>query len=532
MDARPDQQSISSKRQFNANFTPACRIPPEILSAIFEYWHSFGQLTRNPTVIQVCNFWRETALNTSCLWNRIDSRAKEMSMDFYHRFRFPVHIRWYFEHFSSKDMESAIETGTDPHEFSQVFKHPARILSLDIAAERIETIRMLLARMDGGPAPLLTSLGLATKSKVTDDVHVSELEALRLPMLRTLSLKDVAVPWSAEFMRGPHLRFLELNYYTQESGLPVARHALSVVLATLAGLPNLETLSYWPLPEPVTGAALQLVPMPRLRTLTLGDSVAACATLMRHMSPARPIAARLYFDRSDDDDGVATALWDAAARYWIPNASAPPDAEVSIWDSEIRVRLLGPAPGGDEQDLHLLKYMNDAGMVTHATLRELGPRLARVQTPACLELCVESGWLEERQRFVRDLCGLIPGIILRGIRTLECFLSVLEDGGDVNVGEATFGCLRDLTLNTCTDLDGESEIEEEWESQDHAELEDSLRITNDRISRLIRGLERRRASGATALRSLTLVNFWGLDSMAVTALLKTHDENLQVTVRK
>jgi hypothetical protein len=174
---------ISLKLQFNARFTPACRIPPEILSLISEHlglmqMERIRPLSRNPAVTQVCDFWRATAMKTPCLWNQMSS-DDEVSLRFYHRFQFPVHVHWSDESRPSKrKTQSAMDFDADPRGFSQIFENPARILSIDIFAHQMETIRTCLARMDGDPAPLLTSLNLFTDPEPTTDRHVPELEAL------------------------------------------------------------------------------------------------------------------------------------------------------------------------------------------------------------------------------------------------------------------------------------------------------------------------------------------------------------------
>jgi hypothetical protein len=89
----------------------------------------------NPEVTQVCSFWRETALRTPCLWNRMDSKFKELSIRLHDRFQIPVHICWRDRDYRPGQIKSVTETDTYPHEFSQVFKHPARILSIDITAK-------------------------------------------------------------------------------------------------------------------------------------------------------------------------------------------------------------------------------------------------------------------------------------------------------------------------------------------------------------------------------------------------------------
>jgi hypothetical protein len=301
-------------------------------------------LSRNPAVTQVCDFWRATAMKTPCLWNQMSS-DDEVSLRFYHRFQFPVHVHWSDESRPSKrKTQSAMDFDADPRGFSQIFENPARILSIDIFAHQMETIRTCLARMDGGPAPLLTSLSLFTDLEPTTDRYVPELEALRLPASRALSLWDVSVPWRADFMRGPHLRFLRLTYniHQWEPEPPEVRPALATALAMLAGLPNLEYLSWtWALPALAPGMLLHTVPIPHLRRLALEGLVDACVLLMQHLSPAQPITVDVQSDGSDYDDAVGAALWATAARYWVPNTAAPPDAEVVGPADQRTVRIWG-----------------------------------------------------------------------------------------------------------------------------------------------------------------------------------------------
>jgi hypothetical protein len=105
---------------------------------------------------------------------------------------------------------------------------------------------------------------------------------------------------------------------------------------------------------------------------------------------------------------------------------------------------------------------------------------------------------------------------------MECFLNALEGERDRDEGGAMFDSLSDLTVEACADF----LLVDEWE----LELRDFFEISNDRIGRLCRGLERRRALGATTLRSLTFVQCPGLHAEKLRALLRTYDESLQVTV--
>jgi hypothetical protein len=524
--ARLDQPSSSLTRQFNASFAPACRIPLEILSAIFEHMQSptrSEDVIRpqwNPAVAQVCSFWRETAMKTPCLWNRIDTSDRGISMKLYDHFQFPVHIHWYFDDFLNDDIKSFREAEPDPQEFSRVFKHPARILSIAIFADRTEIIRALLAKMAGGPAPLLTSLELHVESDVIRGGHVPELKALRLPMLRALSLGDIAVPWGADFMQGPHLRRLELSNPASKwrSRSPVAAPALPTVLATLAGLPNLEVLKWtWYLPQLWSGPPLQAVPMPSLRTLALEGLMAGCVDLAHHLSPARPILAHLNCEGGDDDDAVAAALWDVAARYWVPNTSAPPNAEVFLGHKPFVLSLVGTAPGGNDQEL-CFEFMPDRWAIKHAVLRKLGLRLTRVQTPTHLQLQVQLK-SDECQRFVGGLTGLSPGLSISGSRTLKYLVDSLMDEGSGDKEGAMLGCLSNLTISDYADR-----------LEDGVKLEKAINVAIRHIERLCSALDKLRALGVATLRSLTFVNCPRLSGETVRELLSTYDENLQVTI--
>jgi hypothetical protein len=439
----------------------------------------------------------------------VDTNNKKISMMLYNRFRFPVHINWDHFGFGAEYIEGAIKTDTDPEGFSRVFKHPVRILSVNIRSGRPEVIGVLLAKMNGDPAPLLISLQLNTISKTTGGSHVPELELLRLPALHALSLQGVAVPWGADFLRGPHLRRLELSYdeLNWKSLSSVAEPVLPTMLATLAGLPNLEVLELsWYLPKLVTGSPLQVVHMSHLRKLTLSGSVVTCVAFMQHLYPARLVVLDVFCN--DHGDSIAAALWDVVSRYWIPNTAAPPTAEVIIWDETFSVELVGVTARGEDQELTLGFWQDEPLTGNFAALRDLGPRLARVQTPAQLVLNVRWREYDKLDVLVRGLSGHGPRLHLCGPLSMECFLDALEGEGDEDERETIFSSLSELTVEGCRKLEHSHEID-----------------------RLCRGLERRRAMGATELLLLTFVGCPRLHVENVRALLRTYDINLQVLIR-
>jgi hypothetical protein len=443
-------------------------------------------------------------------------------MEFYHQFRFPVHIRWDFEDFFSNDIERVGEANTEPKGFLQVFKHPARILSIVILAEQAETIRTLITKMNRGPAPLLTSLTLSTRSEILGGDHVSALESLRLPALRALSLRKVAVPWRADWMRATHLRHLELRYseLEKESDSSQAQPSLSAVLVMLASLTNLEVLSWaWALPRLAPGSPLRVVPMPHLRELALEGPAKACVDIMQHLSPAQSILVDLDCVGGDDDDAVAADLWDAAARYWVPNTSAPPNVEVAVLGVGFRIRIAGRAAGGNDQKL-CFKFRQDRNTVKHAVLRALGPHIPRVQTPARLVLDLEQCEIERAllRSFVRSLSGLAPGLSIRGIIALKYFVDVFQQGGDRDEGGAVFDCPSDLSI----------EKSAQWRWSNSREKKKRLERTIAQLGRLCSALEKRQASGIMTPQLLTVACHSGLSDETVKQLLSTYDGHLQI----
>jgi hypothetical protein len=223
----------------------------------------------------------------------------------------------------------------------------------------------------------------------------------------------------------------------------------------------------------------------------------------------------------EDNAAVADALWDAAVRYWVPNHSAHLDAQISVQEDMVVVRASGSAPGGGDKQELCISVERRREPVVHEAMQELGPRLRRLQTPVHLILQLPWQYKQfELDSFVRGLSGHGPKLHLRNEGTLRCFLTALEGVGDGDEEEATFNCVTDLTIDMCTEVGNDYGLD----------MKTMLSITNHWIGRLCRALERRRASGAATLRSVTFIKCPDYHNETIRELLRTYDENLLVTI--
>jgi hypothetical protein len=248
------------KTRRNNTFASTARLPPEILSTIFEsiialcQSQFYGKL-QWMHLMEVCRHWRSVMLECPRLWCSLAFNRVRLTSEMLRRSKAsPLEIK-----------VSLSGTGVKRGAVMLALSHISRIrvLHVKLASTR-DRIKRLLAALDQH-APLLTSLRLTTNS----EVHVIP-RALFAPRLRHLAIRNLIISWDSPLLVG--LTHLEI------CGSPHAP-SLGELRAVLSHCPALNTLilsGNLPDTENQQHQLQDPIPLPTLALLHLEGPVAAC----------------------------------------------------------------------------------------------------------------------------------------------------------------------------------------------------------------------------------------------------------------
>ena len=255
---------ITSLLMRRNSLTPVFLLPPELLARIFHFhtlaeppWVGVG-LNRLGwiKVTHVCRHWRQVALDHASLWARISG--------------FPMSVKWITEQLSrAKNAPLAIElfdTPT-PETISLIpphFAHTRELRLYGLTDAHVNGVKEIC----GLEAPDLEhfELGLSMSSPMTSDLFKG-----KAPKLRSLSLRQVRVPWSS-FPRC-QLSQLKIVLFDEAPDDAPSHASLNQLIDVLTNCPNLEVLVLEScLPPILCQSHKRTVNLPRLSHLGLAGS--------------------------------------------------------------------------------------------------------------------------------------------------------------------------------------------------------------------------------------------------------------------
>lgn len=226
------------RRERNA-LTPACRLPPEVLSMIL-VWVTDAEPLAEPVdftaprikdwypILHVCKRWREVALECAILWNRIDATSPLWTQEMLRlskKASLSLKAEGYSTH--SRIMDTC----------KSVLAHSDRLSTLHLSGFR----ECLFALCTGlKQAPKLRSLVLRHCHWLAD-VNALELPETFLetgaPRLERLELLKCAMSWDAPlFTSSPNVKKLVIQ------GVDKIRPTYDQLLRTLGNMTSLEHL--------------------------------------------------------------------------------------------------------------------------------------------------------------------------------------------------------------------------------------------------------------------------------------------------
>ncbi|KAH0588519.1 hypothetical protein H2248_004352 [Termitomyces sp. 'cryptogamus'] len=205
----------------------ACRIPPEILGAIFAEMkddNRYGMITRwFKSVSHVCSYWREVALANPSLWADIQINSSPLVMEMVRRSKAAPLIIKYCE----LDESDPADSYTVLNEI--LCHHLSRVKSLDLRLHSTRTNRPIVCKLlalIGQPAPMLECLYIESFDPTVEIVVCSS-------RLQHLTLSRCRLTRNLENTDFRNLRSLVIDFYKEETA-----HLLGILRQT----PFLERL--------------------------------------------------------------------------------------------------------------------------------------------------------------------------------------------------------------------------------------------------------------------------------------------------
>jgi hypothetical protein len=270
-------------------FASTARLPPEILSAIFESIIALGESEFHSGGLQwmhlmeVCRHWRSVMLESPRLWSSLAFHSVRLTSEMLRRSKTsPLVIKVNLTYAEEKRGAVAL-----------ALSHISRIgvPHINIQFYATDYSKRLLAALDRH-APLLTSLRLST---LRDPRHAHVIpRSLFAPRLRHLAIYNLTISWDLPLLAG--LTHLEIG------GSPHAP-SLGELRAVLSHCPALHTLILlWNLPD-TKNQQHQLqdpIPLPTLACLHLNGPVADCDVVVRSLSFPPTTAVMLHCNLSVD----------------------------------------------------------------------------------------------------------------------------------------------------------------------------------------------------------------------------------------
>ncbi|KAH8825336.1 hypothetical protein DL96DRAFT_177833 [Flagelloscypha sp. PMI_526] len=315
---RRNQLEVHLERAVHSQ-SPVHRVPPEILAKIFELGvqqeeEDFSCLMVQ-TVMLVCRFWRDVALDTPTLWTKISVTPHET----WKRVRLrldrskasPLHVSFSFD---SRGNAVGDMMGNIIHAMDLIRPALWRVKTFQLNIPSKPQAHAILARCQE-PAPMLEELSIEIEHSLQDDRGSSPILPLfkgHTPALRSCSFTSV------QFRLGRRPRFEPPNPSTRWATSPGAPSP-NTVLQILRNCPGLEELSlqnisafdggmFFPKDEVAQQVANKALSLPRLRkatfyysgiTLTthiMNNALLPCLEILElhYLENIAPIMNRLY----------------------------------------------------------------------------------------------------------------------------------------------------------------------------------------------------------------------------------------------
>ncbi|KAL0565993.1 hypothetical protein V5O48_016025 [Marasmius crinis-equi] len=295
---------------------PVSRLPPEILQTVFVHCQYFDNgsaplLFGQPawlSLLRVCHYWRQVALEFAWMWTCPDLRFPKLAEDMIRRAKnLPLAVEW--AHYPDEAPPCHIRALWD------ALSHLPRIARLSVRLNK-HCVTDFMASMSR-PALLLHTL----------EVHLDRARAFtytipdsflsgQAPLLRSLSLSGLDLPWESPILRATGLRTLHLFPNSDFQFRP----SVSQLLRVLADMPNLQVLELVGMRSKSSYKAdNSTVPsvahLPFLRRLRLGTCLSSdCMNILRRLSFPRDTELRLTvrYDLFDADEMVSAHHSDEA----------------------------------------------------------------------------------------------------------------------------------------------------------------------------------------------------------------------------
>ncbi|TFK28047.1 hypothetical protein FA15DRAFT_678688 [Coprinopsis marcescibilis] len=241
---------VSQKRELEAKLegevrlqSPVLRVPSELLSSIF----IMGVLGMGeedpvmvPTLMLVCRYWAEVALNTPLLWAKISVSPHDSLEKARRRIErsksCPLEISINFDHRQEPTSNATDQIVSAIDLFNPVFRR-TKSFSLNVPSRHLAHAALSRCRSE---APILEQLAIQVHYSIQEDRHFTRatlpLFNGNTPMLRSCSITSFNFGWDLNLMA--RLRVLKLGGYY--NGLaPSATTLLSI----LRQCPELEEIA-------------------------------------------------------------------------------------------------------------------------------------------------------------------------------------------------------------------------------------------------------------------------------------------------
>ncbi|KAJ7141921.1 hypothetical protein C8R43DRAFT_1238304 [Mycena crocata] len=257
------------------SLAPICSLPNELLCRIFIIYAVESDTLFDlkwTQIMYVCHHWHNLAVATQPLWSYIQLGWERNVLS-----------RLYNQVDRSGAAPLTIKIHRyEGHYTDEILRNSGRIQALEASGEA-KHIYVLIHSLSESNFPLLTSLDFNFSSG-REELPGDLVQALpdevfdgRMPQLRELVLRSVALPWRS--LRG--LTSLCLTECGNATSLP---HTFDVLLAMLDASPRLQTLRLeQTIPAPIPDQHYPTVNLPDLVWLRVRDDVATCTTTLNHL---------------------------------------------------------------------------------------------------------------------------------------------------------------------------------------------------------------------------------------------------------